>query len=274
MNPVEVVKLSFPDGSTVGSLLKLTSTPKTLEHFQAEYSNHYGLLTIDTHFKLLAMRYGRPYGFKYEQNGATVQNLFPIQRNELEQISSSSKAALEMHTETAFHRLRPHIVCILCVRADTAAHTTYASLPEILPLLSAETIRVLHGPYFVTVLDQSFLDEGSPNPNIVTPILFDQGSRMTYDRALMRGITVKAQIALQQLSDAIDKVTRVVTLGQGDVLVLHNERVVHGRTPFMPRYDGTDRWLKRIMVRHHGSFFDPDETTIATDGLPIVTSSF
>jgi hypothetical protein len=23
---------------------------------------------------------------------------------------------------------------------------------------------------------------------------------------------------------------------------------VHGRTPFIPRYDGTDRWLKRALV--------------------------
>lgn len=274
MEPVEIIKLTFPDSSTVGSLLQATATPKTLEHFDAEYSRHFGLLTIDTHFKLFAMKFGRPYGFKYEQNGATVQNLFPIQRNELEQISSSSKATLEMHTETAFHRMRPHTVCLLCVREDPNAHTTYAPLSAILPLLSAETIRTLHGPYFVTVLDRSFLEEGSPNPNIVTPILYDQGSRMTYDRALMRGVTVKAQIALDQLSAAVDKVTRTITLRQGEVLILRNERVVHGRTPFTPRYDGTDRWLKRIMVRQHGTFFDPDETTIGKDGLPVVTSSF
>jgi alpha-ketoglutarate-dependent taurine dioxygenase len=37
-------------------------------------------------------------------------------------------------------------------------------------------------------------------------------------------------------------------LQAGDVLVIDNERAVHGRTPFVPRYDGTDRWLKRALV--------------------------
>jgi alpha-ketoglutarate-dependent taurine dioxygenase len=37
-------------------------------------------------------------------------------------------------------------------------------------------------------------------------------------------------------------------LADGDLLVIDNDRAVHGRTPFIPRYDGTDRWLKRALV--------------------------
>jgi len=43
-------------------------------------------------------------------------------------------------------------------------------------------------------------------------------------------------------------VTKRVVLSDGDVLVIDNDRAVHGRTPFVPRYDGTDRWLKRALV--------------------------
>jgi hypothetical protein len=32
------------------------------------------------------------------------------------------------------------------------------------------------------------------------------------------------------------------------VLFVDNYRAVHGRRPFTARYDGTDRWLKRIGV--------------------------
>jgi alpha-ketoglutarate-dependent taurine dioxygenase len=39
-----------------------------------------------------------------------------------------------------------------------------------------------------------------------------------------------------------------VVLSDGDVLVIDNDRAVHGRSPFVPRYDGTDRWLKRALV--------------------------
>jgi alpha-ketoglutarate-dependent taurine dioxygenase len=39
-----------------------------------------------------------------------------------------------------------------------------------------------------------------------------------------------------------------VSLRAGDVLVVDNTLAVHGRTPFVARYDGTDRWLQRTMT--------------------------
>ena len=47
---------------------------------------------------------------------------------------------------------------------------------------------------------------------------------------------------------AVKLATQRVVLSDGDVLVIDNDRAVHGRTPFVPRYDGTDRWLKRALV--------------------------
>lgn len=37
-------------------------------------------------------------------------------------------------------------------------------------------------------------------------------------------------------------------LEAGDLLVIDNAVAVHGRTPFTPRFDGTDRWLQRTFV--------------------------
>ena len=34
----------------------------------------------------------------------------------------------------------------------------------------------------------------------------------------------------------------------GDLLIVDNNLAVHGRTPFEPRFDGTDRWLQRTFV--------------------------
>src|SRR5260370_13551448 len=39
-----------------------------------------------------------------------------------------------------------------------------------------------------------------------------------------------------------------VALEPGDLLIIDNYRAVHGRKPFQARYDGRDRWLKRISV--------------------------
>ena len=40
----------------------------------------------------------------------------------------------------------------------------------------------------------------------------------------------------------------MIVLEPGDLLVVDNDRVVHGRTSFAARFDGTDRWLQRAFV--------------------------
>ncbi|MGW3067931.1 TauD/TfdA family dioxygenase, partial [Streptomyces sp. NPDC001130] len=54
------------------------------------------------------------------------------------------------------------------------------------------------------------------------------------------------------LSDELARVSVAVSLSPGEVLVVDNDLVVHGRVPFRARYDGTDRWLKRASVRVPG----------------------
>jgi alpha-ketoglutarate-dependent taurine dioxygenase len=71
---------------------------------------------------------------------------------------------------------------------------------------------------------------------------------LVYDELLMSGVTPRAQAALDALHRAVKLSTKQVVLEAGDLLVVDNERAVHGRTPFVPRYDGTDRWLKRALV--------------------------
>ena len=58
----------------------------------------------------------------------------------------------------------------------------------------------------------------------------------------------EAQFALNALIRAVDKSLAEVVLEPGDFLVVDNYRAVHGRKPFKARYDGTDRWLKRMNI--------------------------
>src|SRR5215208_2052951 len=58
----------------------------------------------------------------------------------------------------------------------------------------------------------------------------------------------EAQFALNALIRAVDKCLGEVVLEPGDFLFVDNYRAVHGRKHFKARYDGTDRWLKRMNV--------------------------
>ena len=58
----------------------------------------------------------------------------------------------------------------------------------------------------------------------------------------------EAQRALDRLIEVIDAKITDIVLESGECCFIDNFRSVHGRQPFMARYDGTDRWLKRINI--------------------------
>jgi alpha-ketoglutarate-dependent taurine dioxygenase len=54
--------------------------------------------------------------------------------------------------------------------------------------------------------------------------------------------------AMDYLIRAIDENLRGVALLPGECLFIDNYRAVHGRSSSKARFDGTDRWLKRINI--------------------------
>lgn len=57
-----------------------------------------------------------------------------------------------------------------------------------------------------------------------------------------------AEQALDRLMAGLESVQQDMVIGPGTLLVLDNYLAVHGRRAFHARYDGTDRWLKRLTV--------------------------
>lgn len=203
---------------------------------------------------------GTPVGYIQEQNGKLIQNLYPVKKTETDQISTSSKVVLEMHTETAFHPYRPSAVLLLCLRGDDSAATTYADSFDIVSQLSEESIETLQKNWFTTQIDQSFRTNGEENMEMVTPVLQESSEssvdkyKLTYDSFFMKAKGVDdesqalAERALDEFRRAVEKCTKEVVLKTGDLLVINNKYTIHGRKPFTPRYDGTDRWLQRMLV--------------------------
>jgi alpha-ketoglutarate-dependent taurine dioxygenase len=58
----------------------------------------------------------------------------------------------------------------------------------------------------------------------------------------------EAQQALDALTALIDTNLVDIVLQPGDFFFIDNYRAVHGRKPFKARYDGNDRWIKRISM--------------------------
>jgi alpha-ketoglutarate-dependent taurine dioxygenase len=243
----------------IGEIPSTPSTPYTAEETEV----------ADNMLLLIASTIGSPVSYKQEQDGRLIQNIVPVFKTESQQISTSSKVTLQLHTETAFHPYRPDFVLLMCLRGDKTAFTTYADISDIVECLSPAAVEELKKPQFITKVDDSFRMHGEPDVELTKAILSEDedGFQICFDEFFMRGKTQEANDALDELIIAIAKCTQKVALEAGDVMVIDNRRTVHGRLPFSPRYDGYDRWVKRLMVV---SELPPDSER---DGF-IVTTEF
>jgi Fe(II)/alpha-ketoglutarate-dependent arginine beta-hydroxylase len=214
---------------------------------------------------MLASLIGDPFCWRTQQNGQLIHDVIPIKGHEDEQLGSSSQSLLTWHTEDAFHPLRGDFLTFACLRNPYGAATTVGSVDS---LSLSESVRaVLFEERFGIRPDESHLaknnsvgagpaafdaiDKMQASPDRVA-VLFGDPDR-PYIRADPYFMVVdeddhEARAALEDLTKAMDDHLRDLRLEAGDFCFIDNFRVVHGRKPFTPRHDGTDRWLKRINV--------------------------
>ncbi|MCU1365149.1 MAG: L-lysine 3-hydroxylase [Ilumatobacteraceae bacterium] len=217
-----------------------------------------------TELRLLTMAavLGEPVGYLPEHGGDVVQNIVPVRAAATSQTSTSSGVDLMFHTEAAFHPHRPRYLLLFCLRGDQQAKTTIASIQASLPYLDPDVLDVLFQPRFRCAVDESYL-HGRDNV-LGPPIAVLTGSRsdprMVFDQDLMVGIDEEAEDALSDLGFALGHHHTSVVLAPGDLLIIDNSMVVHGRSPFAARFDGTDRWLQRAFVVDDLSASDGERT--------------
>ncbi|WP_128429314.1 TauD/TfdA family dioxygenase [Streptomyces cyaneus] len=205
---------------------------------------------------LLATAMGHPIAWEGQQEGRFVHNIVPSPGHEAEQTGASSTVLLSPHTEDAFHPGRAHLLLLACMRNHDAVATTAASVrkvrldPADVALLSRPMLPILPDDAYAEA--QSFTGEEPPK----VPALWqtEAGPTLRYDPAYtpLDEAPADYRAAYDRLTAELERVSVAVALEPGDILVVDNDLVVHGRVPFKPRYDGTDRWLKRASVRVPG----------------------
>lgn len=228
-------------GMPVGDLPATPATPTTPTG--KDRTSEFTLLTV-------ARRLGQPVGYEPEHGGDIVQNIVPVATSAERQVSTSSKVELMFHTEAAFHPHRPRYLLLLCLRGDPSARTTLSSIHEVLPHLPADVRDTLFQPRFRTAVDESYLHGRQNVLGPAMPVLtgHPETPSMVFDADLMVGVDTDADRALSVLAEAVVEHQTAAVLEAGDLLVVDNTVAVHGRSPFTPRFDGTDRWLQRTFV--------------------------
>jgi L-asparagine oxygenase len=208
----------------------------------------------EAYLALLGACLGDLFAFRTLQEGRLVQDLLPTPGQEETKSGNSSRSVLDLHTEDAFHPYRCDYLGLLCLRNDDEVPTSYAELRS--EAIEEDHRQVLAQPRFLLRPDQTHLVGGEGQPAWLVdqpvPLLFG-GPDLPYlmfDDFFAEPLPgdQEAAAAMRALSETLAKAEQDALLAPGDVLFIDNYRAVHGRRPFTARYDGTDRWLKRISI--------------------------
>jgi Fe(II)/alpha-ketoglutarate-dependent arginine beta-hydroxylase len=213
---------------------------------------------------------GDPFSYFSQQRGRLVLDVYPIAGHEDQQLGSSSSSLLEWHNEDAFHPNRADWIALLCMRNPDRVPTMFASVDGL--DISDEDRKTLFEDRFVILPDESHSDTFNAGTTGIdassrqveafqriqrmnqqpqrTAILSGDPDRpyVRIDPAFMQRELAdeRAERALENTIEGFDRRMQDVALRSGDLLVIDNKRAVHGRRPFRARYDGTDRWLRRV----------------------------
>ncbi|MFC6014114.1 TauD/TfdA family dioxygenase [Nocardia lasii] len=209
-----------------------------------------GSLDLDIAMLLLARCAGEPFGWEGQQNGRLVNNIVPAAGHEDEQSGASSTTLLSPHTEDAFHAARANLLMLACLRNPDRVATTVSSVRQV--RLSEDDLRTLATPTLPILPDVSYgtgFDSLAPLPTL----WFDENGAATtrYDPAYtpLDDADAEFRAAYARLTAELARVCHAPALAPGEILLVDNDVAVHGRVPFRARYDGTDRWLKRVNIR-------------------------
>lgn len=217
---------------------------------------------------------GEPLAWATQQDAHIVHDVMPIKGNEGEQLGTGSEQLLWWHTEDAFHPYRGDYVGMMCLRNPDRVATTVASI-DLVELDPKHREVLFERRYFIRP-DESHLEKNSSgminrdgleddlvedayrrmneinNNPLKVAVLFGhpKSPYLRIDPYFMDLVEEDrpAREALDELIQAIDRNLIDLILEPGDYCFIDNYKAVHGRKPFKARYDGKDRWLKRINI--------------------------
>jgi Fe(II)/alpha-ketoglutarate-dependent arginine beta-hydroxylase len=235
-------------------------------------------------FVLFGSLLGDAFAWATQQDGYLMHDVFPIEADKYDQLGSGSEQVLWWHSEDAFHPHRADYLGLMCLRNPDLVGTLIG-IPDV-SRLSEEQLDILFQPRYLIRPDESHLEKnesdlrkqvrehggnealdsayrkikelnGTPPP---VAMLFGnrQAPYVRLDPYFTTALDDDAGAALNALAQTIDNNLHEVVLQPGDCFFIDNYRTVHGRKAFKARFDGTDRWLKRINLtrdlrKSHGS---------------------
>lgn len=193
---------------------------------------------------------GEVFAWSSQLEGRILNDIVPLREYEEQKISFGSKFLFDLHTEDAFHPLMPDYLGLMCLRNPDCVPTVVACVEDV--ELDERVRQILREPRFIVKPNIIQNVQAAAREEHAVAVLFGPLNRpyMRVNTVAMQAVAGDsvADMALEALTIALRRVMRDLILEPGDVLFLDNFRVAHGRRSYRPRYDGADRWLKRVYI--------------------------
>ncbi|MDO5104128.1 MAG: TauD/TfdA family dioxygenase [Lautropia sp.] len=217
---------------------------------------------------LVSSAIGGVFGWRTQENGRFLRHIVPIEAVKNEQLGGSSATTLLWHKEEAFHPGRADFFTLMCYRNSERATTNISCVDDI--EISPEDYTILHQERFLIKSDKShtpvennseywkmnseafsIIQDMMDNPQPVA--LLYGGPRlkmMRVDQAFACSLPgdEEANRALNALHDALDTAAIHLVMEPGDIVLLDNLRVAHGRSIYKPNYGPKQRWMRRVNI--------------------------
>jgi alpha-ketoglutarate-dependent taurine dioxygenase len=210
---------------------------------------------------LFAAAIGEVIGYAGTQYGKLYTDLMPMAGDgDLVNSAFGFRHEFGFHTDVSFHQLPPTYFGLLCIRNHDHVKSRLAFMREV--VLDREVDDLLRSVPMRA--PQSFADRVGVSADDLPQLPLVFGSRenpqfrmistdfirsdFPTDESYEAAVTFKAALAATSVT---------VDLQAGDALWLDNLRVAHAREAFTPRFDGTDRWVKRAVLVPNLDILEP-----------------
>ena len=209
------------------------------------------LLFADGVIGSISTLFGTIFNIAGKARGRHIMNVYPVLGDEYTQLGSS-KVELEWHVEEAFHRARPDWLALFCLRGDSNAVTKLARARDLqLPIGIITSLKEQH---FKLRVDETYV--GQTDSSLYTTTILSgrsENPEIILDPAYTVFEDTNQAQTLASVISAAENSRKEFKLTPGDLLIFNNRHVVHARSSFSPRMDGSDRWLKRMFILEDSS---------------------
>lgn len=209
---------------------------------------------------------GTIFAFENERNGVLLTNIVPTVTNREVESSNGSALLLPFHTEDIHqYPYNPDYVVLSCLRDEPGqdVYTNVLNPSMVLPDLPAATVDILRAPLFVTTPPPIYAGQQNRQPEPMPVVSGFESPQALVEFNDTRAITPDAEVALSQFKEACSSTPHRVELRSlpGQVAILDNRRVLHGRGAFVSSFGPDRRWLQRVKVKSGGMWPWRDLTT-------------